>query len=467
MKKSILIVCLVIFVHTVFAQHTTLCGTVKISIEKGTLDGDLTLTEFPEIENYRLAINSGLNVEYIKDQDNRNIDFSKQYSSKLSYESFLYSFPTKEKEGIFLPKSINVKFTGKFPVHNDTLSLNNSGDWKGNIAFSDNTLRIDGNQSSWYPILYDLDRDIRYSQVKYSVEIECEDCDALYLNGSDPVYASSHRFTSEKPSDITLFVGNYDFHFVDNNWYLNPDIDKNDMARFSEITNQFKTYFSDHLEIPYQETIKFVQSIPTTKSNSFLFIEYPTIVNIGRGREDGMAGLISDEYPEDKAFIAHELAHYYFGAGVKLFNSTLSNPISEGFAEYLSLKATKEILGADLYTNLQQDIIADLEDNAFYKPLARITSTDDLNNSESYSYLYFPVLLSAIENEIGEEKMWGWMKNILLTETSLTDYEFLKNCLVESIGSKNESNRIIEKYFQSDNSLNNALEQLVEKDPNH
>ncbi|PTB91162.1 hypothetical protein C9994_16045, partial [Marivirga lumbricoides] len=282
---------------------------------------------------------------------------------------------------------------------------------------------------SWYPILHDLDKDTQYSAVKYSIEVICNDCSALYLNGNDPVYDSKHTFTSEKPIDISLFVGQFKFYFVDNNWYLNPDIDKTEMARFSQITEQFKNYFAKNLDIPYQQSIKFIQSTPTSRSNSFLFIDYPTIINIGRATTDGLGSLISDEYPEDKAYIAHELAHYYFGAGEKKFNSPISNAICEGFAEYLSLKATEEILGIDLYHQIVTETLSYLKDNSFYKPVSKIASESECNSEGSYSYAYFPVILLAIEQEIGEQKMWEWMKSILTTETTFTDYEFLKNRL--------------------------------------
>lgn len=460
MKQSVLIISLFIISNFLFAQHSSLSGTIEISIQNGTLDGEFTITDIPNVENYRIALNSGLNIVYIKDQENRNINYKKQYDSKISYESFLYYFPSRNKDSISLPNHIKFKFTGKYPVHNDTINLNDYGDWKGNIAFSDNTLRMDGTQSSWYPILYDLDKDIRYSKVNYSIEILCNDCDALYLNGNDPVYASNYIFKSKSPTDISLFVGRYNFYFVNNNWYLNPDIDKEEMIEFSNITEQFKNYFSNKLGIPYQGTIKFIQTAPTSKKNSFLFVDYPTIINIDRGADEGLKGLISEEYPEDKAYLAHELAHYYFGSGSKTFNSPLVNPICEGFSEFLSLKVAKDILGTKVYDNIKEEIILNLQKNEFYKPISKINSFNDLKDSNSYSYLYFPVILLAIENEIGEIKMWNWMKNILITETDFTDYVFLKECLVKNISNIKESDRIIEKYFQSDNSLNNALNQI-------
>jgi len=458
MKRLLLLLTLFCLFNKVFGQEPTLNGTLKISVENGTLEGYFTLTELPKINNYQVLLNSGLNVQFFKDESDKNINYTKIYNSKTSYESFLYTFPTSKKDSTYLPKSITVKYTGKFPVHKDTTDLNNTGDWKGNIAFSDNTLRMDGTQTSWYPTLHDLDNDKRFSAVKYSIQIICDDCSALYLNGNDPVYGTKHIFTSEKPIDILLFVGQFNFYFVDNNWYLNPDIDKTEMARFSKITEQFKDYYTQNLGIPYRQSIKFIQTVPTSKNNSYMFIDYPTIVNIGRGERNGLGSLISDEYPEDKAFIAHELAHYYFGAGEKIFNTPVSTPICEGFAEYLSLKATEDILGVDLYQSIFKEMLSKLKKNSFYKPISKIESEADYNNS--YSYIYFPVILLAIEQEIGKLKMWEWMKNLVTTETNFTDYEFLKNELIRALNDTEKSKATIEKYFTSDKSLENALKSL-------
>ena len=463
MKKTLLLMILFWLFNNAIAQEPTLRGILKISVENGTIDGDFMLTDLPQIDNYLISLNSGLNVQYFKNQENKNIRSIKQYDQKISYESFLYTFPTSNKDSTYLPKSINVKYTGKFPVHKDTTNLNNIGDWKGNIAFSDNTLRMDGTQTSWYPTLHDLDNDKRFSAVKYFIEIICDDCSALYLNGNDPAYGSKHTFTSEKPIDISLFVGQFNFYYVDNNWYLNPDINKTEMAQFSKITEQFKDYYTKKLEIPYHQSIKFIQTTPTSKNNSYMFIDYPTIVNIGRGERNGLGSLISDEYPEDKAFIAHELAHYYFGAGEKIFNSPISSPICEGFAEYLSLKATEDILGIELYRSLLKETLSNLKENSFYKPISKIESEGDYNNKNSYSYNYFPVILLAIEQEIGKQKMWKWTKYLIVTETTFTDYEFLKDGLVRAINDNDKSKEIIEKYFTSDKSLENALKYIKTK----
>ena len=44
-----------------------------------------------------------------------------------------------------------------------------------------------------------------------------------------------------------------------------------------------------------------------------------------------------------KAFIAHELGHYYFST-YRDFNSELGDMMNEGFSEYLAFKVSKDLV---------------------------------------------------------------------------------------------------------------------------
>lgn len=190
-----------------------------------------------------------------------------------------------------------------------------------------------------------------------------------------------------------------------------------------------------------------------------MFIDYPSIVNIGINNQEGLGSLISDEYPEDKIFIAHELAHYYFGSGTKTFNSILEGAICEGFAEYLSLKAAQEILSNKIYTDYFSTTLSNVKCKNF-KPISKIKTRSDYADYNTYTYEYFPIILTAIEQEIGEKTMWKWIRSLLTTQTDKADYKFLINELASTINDTNKSKKIIEKYFISDYSLDNALQQL-------
>lgn len=128
----------------------TLSGKIEISIKQGTMDADFKLSNIPRIKDYVIFLNAGFNVQYFRDsEDSFNYGYRKQYDNSQSYESFGYYFPDSTGEAKFLPKSLQFKYTGKFPVIDNLERASEVGDWKGNIAFNGETVRADGLQAGW------------------------------------------------------------------------------------------------------------------------------------------------------------------------------------------------------------------------------------------------------------------------------------------------------------------------------
>jgi hypothetical protein len=467
MKKRVLFLFIVslVSITNLFAQEPTLRGTIKVSITNGTIDADFTLSHIPAIKNYEILINSGLNINVIRqDQHNFNHSYNKVYNPKISEESFLYSI--EDANGKFLPKELRFVYSGKFPVKLDSTSLMRGVDWKGNIAFNGKTLRMDGAQSNWYPVLYDVEKDKKYYALRYDVDVICEDCETLYLNGSSPVSSKEHNFKSDIPTEILMFVGNYNFEEVNETYYLNPDISYDEIREFSLNVEKFKAYYSKNLKIPYKGKFSFLQTTPLfLKKGGFLFVSYPTITNVGTGNY-GLKGLVGKTMPYTKPLMAHELAHYYFGSGYKKFNSEIGNVIQEGFAEYLSFKASKNVLGLETSNDKLKTLISSFEQKKGVKflPVSQIKSKDDFNNNYYlYVYNYFPTILLAIEKEVGEPKMWQWMNYLLTTNAEFTDFNFLQTTFKKAVNNDMKSSALISKYFILNDALTSALEKLNEK----
>lgn len=124
-------------------------GKVEISIKEGTFDCDLIIRDIPEIEDYLILVNAGMNIAYIRNmEDNTTFSCNKLYNSDISDECFGYFM--ENKKGKFLPDGLRFRYTGKFPVQNDTSKMRGGGDWKGNIAFNGTSVRTDGRQAGWY-----------------------------------------------------------------------------------------------------------------------------------------------------------------------------------------------------------------------------------------------------------------------------------------------------------------------------
>jgi hypothetical protein len=461
-KKLFLLASLVAVSQTTYAQQVvpTLTGTVDISVKKGTFTCDLVLANIPRLKDYYLRLNAGMNILYFKNVEaNALLHYDKSLRDTLSSgESAAYYFLDNTRKGKFLPTKLALRYTGMFPVATDTLTIYSVEDWKGNIAFNGYSLRTDGSQSCWYPVLYDITKDVALSKVRYDLHLTCSDCQQLYVNGNAPVKGPSARLKSAVPVQLSMYVGNYKVAKQDSTYFLNPDISSAQIQEFGKMTNTYKKFYESHLQIPYKTAITYVQTTPTSKNNAWLFVDYPTIFNIGRGKY-GLKALFAKQTSDwFKPFIAHELGHYYFGTH-KVFNSALGDACSEGFTEYLSLTLTKQLISDSSY---QQKVADKLKRLKAFKAIAfaKITSEKSYNSRELYVYYYTPIILTAIQREIGEKQMWSWLRTILTTPTERTDYSFLVTTLSATLANQNQLRKIVARYFEDDQALANAIQTI-------
>jgi hypothetical protein len=441
---------------TAYAQDTIphVQGKVTISIKRGTIECDLTLSNMPRLSDYYLRLNSGMNIRYIKNAEESMspLRYERSMQDSLSSgESSAYYIPAYNKSGKYLPHAIRFNYVGMYPVITDTTSV---VDWRGNIAFNGTTMRADGIQSAWCPILYDLKADKRYEKVTYDLDVTCNDCKVIYVNGSPPVSGIHAEVKSTTSQDLTMFAGDFRSVSVDGNYFLNSDADDQQLAELGKTLHSYQSYLEKKLSIPYKGKPVYIQTTPVSKNNSWLFASYPTIVKVGW--DEGMKTFSSKS--EGNAllqYLAHELSHYYFGT-VRSFNSELGDMISEGFAEFLSLKITHTLISDSLYSEKLQSKARAMH-NFKPIPMAEIHSSSDYINRELYVYYYAPIIFSAIEKEIGEEKMWQWIKMLLQSPTVFSNYQFVEQTLNKVVNDKTRVESLREKYFVSERTLQNAL----------
>ena len=259
-------------------------GKVNISIKEGTFECDLTLSNIPRIKDYLIRLNSGMNLLHIRSKKPNNFVLGYDKSDKDSTstgESSAYYFPGNAKNTKFLPEELQFRYVGKFPVANDTIDNFSKQDWKGNIAFNGMSVRSDGSQSAWYPIIYDAKKDIAYDRVVYDIEINCADCSTIYVNGNKPVSSNSAHLLSNEPQEMALYCGNYDVVDDGNIAILNPKFPDEKIKQFSILVSSYKKYYEQKLNIKFNQTPTFINTTPTSKKNGWLFVSYPTIMGIG------------------------------------------------------------------------------------------------------------------------------------------------------------------------------------------
>ncbi|MFL5808895.1 MAG: hypothetical protein ACJ749_05195 [Flavisolibacter sp.] len=444
---------------TVYAQDTIphVQGKVMISVKNGTIACDLTVSNMPRLNDYYFRINSGMNIHYIRNAEESMLPLEYERSQQdtlSSGESLAYYIPAYNKSGKYLPRAIRFNYVGMYPVIADTTS---AVDWRGNIAFNGTTLRADGIQSAWCPILYDVKTDTRYEKVTYDLDVTCNDCEVIYVNGSKPVSGTHAVLKSSASQDLTMFAGNFKSVSINGNYFLNPDADDQQLSELEKILHSYQGYLEKKLSIPYKGKAVYIQTTPVSKNNSWFFASYPTIVKVGW--DEGMKSFVSKSGSNGfMPYMAHELAHYYFGT-FRTFNSELGDMISEGFAEFLALDITRTYISDSIYREkLKSKARAMRNFNPI--PIAQVRSKNDYTNRELYVYYYAPLIFSAIEKEIGEEKTWQWIKALLQSPAVFTNYKFLEQTLNKVLNDSKSFGLLREKYFNSERALQNAISKL-------
>jgi len=439
-----------------------LTGTVHLSIAKGTMDCDLTLSGYPFISDYLIRINSGMNILYFRSvQPDFKIYYDRSSTDSTSTDETngYYFGADPKKGGKFLPKAIRFRYTGKFPVVTDTAMSGEVSvqDWRGNIAFNGYSIRADGLQSCWYPVLYDIKKKKRYERVRYDLDVDCPDCRVIYVNGTAPVSASRAHLHSDAPRELFVYAGDFPVVNSQGTFFLNAGLNEARLRSFTKTTNDVKHFYESHLGIPFTDTITYVQATPTAPDHAWAFVAFPSIVNVGFGKY----ALNSYADPQESGVMqsmSHELGHFYFGTS-RYFNTPFSPVLGEGLTEFLSLNVSRALLPDSTYKKrIAQKIKAMKE----FKPLpfTRIQTEKDFQNRELYVYYFAPLLHMAIQKEIGEKATWEWMQQLLKTPADFTDYGFLEATLGKALGNPGRLAELKAKYFDSDQALDNTLREI-------
>lgn len=444
-------------------------GNVNISIKKGTIACDLIVTDLPDVKDYVIRLNSGMNIHYFKDLKRSKQPLYYDMDTKDSIQSdetkAYYLHENTGNPARYLPEELEIKYAGMYPVIADSLSGYMGQDWRGNIAFNGYSVRAEGMQAAWYPVLYDKATRTRYAEVKYNINITCNDCSLLFLNGSQPVRGKKGSFKSDATQEMSMYCGDVKAKQNKGVWLINSDMTGQQEQKLFDLAGSYQSYYTNSFNIPFKGSLAFVQTTPVADPMqwAFSFFSAPTTFNVGAGQY-GLHTMFDDKNSGmPKKTMAHELAHYYFGTLLKPGNE-FGHAIEEGFAEYLAFNLTKHLEGEAVYNENLQNKVRSLKYLYKYQPFSKVVSDKDYGNREYYLYYYTPVLLLAIEKEMGEPVMWKWLKAMIANGSDHADYSLMLNTFRTAVTDKDLQEKIINKYFTSDDALKNAYEVLGVKE---
>ena len=450
MKERLFIFIIFFFIFLdSFSQTPHLEGRIFLDLDKGYLFGDVKLSNLPDLKkNYRILLNRGLNFKHVK-VDSLPL-FYQYWNVKTDLYSAEYALLRSENDTVSSPEEIKISYVGAFPVYENEY---NSFDDMGIIAHNGNTFRATP-QAAWYPLIKDLTNNRLYSSYTYDLMVECPQCQEIYLNGSVPVKETVKRFKSDKPRDLLLFAGDFEFDGYDEAIFINSTLGRDETQLFSMLIGEITTFYEDKTGVKFTDKPVFLRHDPIEKFNSgrtWGFVVYPTFATAGKADISKLNLEEKDfHYFSSYAFYAHELAHFYFGT---LFRSSgsLQHFFGESFPEYLALKSVEEKYGTDSTKILIKDKISSLKNSKESKdfiPLSKVTDPEQINSS--YRYSLGPLLLLYLEKEFGEKKVFDLIRLILKDKNvAETDYPYFTSKLKIANIEENELRKIETKIFNN------------------
>lgn len=277
------------------------------------------------------------------------------------------------------------------------------------------------------------------------------------MNGSSPIKGKTANFKSDEPISMMLFAGLFDFTKNKNTYFINTELNSEKEKVLGSYTDKIVNFYENKFKIPYGNSVTYLYTTPISKRNAWMFVTYPTIAIIGQEKYNVKSyftpntNILKDN--SNIEYFAHELGHYYFGT-VIVPNSELRWVFLEGLTEYLALQTVKEVLGEESYRKKIDNYFKETKD---YIPKSMAT----IKNSEideTYRYYYVPLLVTALEKEVGNEKVWNWLRTVLKSEKLVkTDYEFFKSSLIKSGIKEIEFKNFEEKYIFSEKVKENLI----------
>ncbi|MEL6537816.1 MAG: hypothetical protein AAFQ98_20515 [Bacteroidota bacterium] len=434
-----------------YGQVPHISGTIEVSISKKSIECELSYSNLPE--QYAIRLNKLFVRPDFRDGNGNELEAAKE-DSHNTYESQGYSLISGNQ-----PRQFQADYQVRLPLRNRF--RNKVSDWKGNLAFNRYSLRA-SEQTEWYPVVIDKETGLVINEFSYDLQITCEDCTSLYINGSPPVAASTGEFKANTPYQLMLYVGDYSFTKSGSVYFLNSPLSPEQEEFFRAQIDTVTAYYARKLEIPYGKEFVLIQTTPTARHKAWQFNTYPAIVTIGYEpytmarmfRKPGSRGV----RPGSLATTYHETAHFYFGVSWVPVGP-LRWAFLEGFNEYVALQACRDLMGPDQEYERRLAWYGDVVKDKDFTPLHEVSEVSQIGST--YRYRYVPLLLSAIESEIGREASWAWLQTILASEaTEVADYPFFRNTLLESGVPEEVVVSLEERFIFSPSAKENVLDAL-------
>lgn len=388
-------------------QPVRATGKVRASLADGRFEGQVCVGARPPATAKTFVLNAGLNVARVTDGSGKPVSFTGWFDPGVDGEARVYTLEDA-------PATMCVSYVGAFPVYAERDAPT---DFKGLIAFNGDSVRA-SEQAVWFPAPFDPVLKTRVDVMAYDLEIACDGCRFLYMNGSGATNGPVAQFRSELARPLLLFGGTGPLTRTGGLTILNQSVTAAQQAALADHFSRIRGFYGSYLGQPLADDPTLLRMVTLNqvdrdrRESSWGFATWPTIALSGSVGAIGDALLAGGEKAEMyAAYLSHETAHYYFG--------TLTRPtgpyawlLLESTAQFLSIKAQQAILGEDAASRQVAQLRKAIEKQPqAFVALDEITASSQIDGG--YRYNYGPLLLLSLERAVGEAQMRMFMRRLL------------------------------------------------------
>lgn len=418
------------------AQTPHIKGKIDVGLKQGILKGNLCLSNLPKLESHSFILHRGLNIQSVNLGASR-VAYNGFYNGTFKGEGVEYTLRTQLKS----KAEICISYTGAFPVYEVDKGERSTEDWKGNIAFNGKVVRA-AEQAKWYPIISNAKTGETWAEATYDIEVKCEECTSIYMNGSDPAKGTKSSFSSSVPRTLLLLAGEFNFTEAGGLYFVNGPVSEESAEVVRASAREIASFFESFLDYPYDDNPTFitfaaVSSRRQIDKTTWGFNTWPTIAFDGRMdfntliEDRGNGPQLSAQI---RSTLGHEMAHYYFGT-VLVPRGSHAWFFIESTAEYLAIKEIQKTQGQNVFENTLRNYYKAAARLPKIIPLNEVTETEQINGV--YRYRLGPMLLVAMEEYIGEQNVRTLLGRIVKDKDGSIDYIKFREKALE-IGAKEE-----------------------------
>jgi hypothetical protein len=411
-------------------------GTYEIDLDQSLITGDVCLMVQQPSDTLVVVLNSSFTVDRVTGATELPDRIEREPGDVGIRRTFLSGDSLGNR-------TVCLRYSGGFERYDVAGGLYRASDASNVLAFNGSALRARG-ISRWHPTIFDSATGLTREAVDFDLEIGCAGCGSIYVNGTSPVMGSRGRFIAGGARELFLLAGDLTLQEIEGVRFIGKSVDPQTGSRFLEEIARIVAFLEEFTGVEFGPLPDIVMLDPVRaprRGQLWGFLSDPALVLQGMSLAEITAALDGERRSARVTlvgFLAHELAHRYFGWRLG-HSSPQRDLFSEPFATFLELKAIRDLAGQADYERRVSDLLSRAARGSSRPPLD-LAGADDFADS-FYRYTYSTAVLLSLETAIGEDAMRAVIRKLVTSgdeNRGEADYQYLRQLVLSSGVDPNE-----------------------------